>query len=120
MAKHTHYDGYRPHHRIKLSADAGQTTHQATVGVEVVYYLLLPDGNIKIGTSSNALERMAKHRRTSGYQEVLAIEFGGAELERQRHQEFAHLRVSRAENFLPSPELINHIDALRQSLGITA
>ena len=120
MAKHTHYDGYRPHHQLKLSASAGQTAHQATVGVEVVYYLRLADGHIKIGTSSNALERMAKHKRTSGYEEVMAIEFGGSELERQRHEQFAHLRVSRAEHFMPSPELIDHIDALRQSLGITA
>lgn len=90
----------------------GMTDSQATKGVEVVYYLQLPNGTIKIGTSSDILARLGKHRRKYGKVRVLAIEFGGRSLEAQRHQEFAGDRIGAAEHFHPSDTLMSHIKML--------
>lgn len=97
-----------------------QTDRQATQGVEVVYYLRLPDGLIKIGTSRRALERLSTHRRKTGVDEVLAVEFGGRDLERQRHEQFAAEREGRREHFTASDALMSHIQSLRDALGLSA
>ena len=98
--------------------DALDTPRSATRGVEIVYYLRLPDGLIKIGTSAEPLDRLARHRRDKGATDVLAIEFGGRALERERHEQFAHLRDGRHEHFAPEPDLLAHIDYLRAGLGL--
>ena len=96
----------------------GVTDRTATRGLSIVYYLRLPDGLIKIGTTSRPLDRIGEHRRKSGSVEVLAIEFGDDQLERMRHNQFRSWRVGRAEHFEPSTELQAHIDGLRAELGI--
>jgi len=72
----------------------------------VVYYLRFAD-RVKIGFTTNLAERL----RALPYDEVLATEVGGASLERQRHHEFAHLRVN-GEWFQLTPELVAHIESL--------
>jgi len=120
VAKRTAHEYRHPHLTYKRSMSSPETDRQATLGVEVVYYLRLLDGNIKIGTSTRALERIAKHKRTTGFQEVLAVEFGGQALERARHEQFAAFRTSRAEHFAPERPLLDHIESIRQQLGFTA
>lgn len=102
------------------NTQAATTARQATSGVEIVYYLRLPDGLIKIGTSRKALDRLAQHRRSKGASEVLAVEFGGRDLEAARHAQFKTDRVGRAEHFNPSDGLMQHIADLRAALGLTA
>lgn len=92
---------------------SGQTTRQATHGLEVVYYLRLPDGRIKIGTSTDVLARLNRHRKRWGNVTVLAIEFGGRNLERQRHLEFAEYLAAGREIFTPGPRLAEHLKALQ-------
>lgn len=105
---------------VVRNASAAETTRAATKGVSIVYYLKLADGLIKIGTSSEPLERLRRHRADKGAFEVLAVEFGGRDLERQRHQEFAADRDGRAEHFNPSAALMAHIAELRTALNLTA
>lgn len=111
-------------HGARRVADTGTGKHDysATKGVHVVYYVLVADGLVKIGTTGHTLERMGKIK-TDGRKardNVLALEFGSFELERERHEQFAHLRDGKTERFALTPELQQHIDALRQSLGLTA
>lgn len=108
--------------RITRMAAPGETDRRATVGIEVVYYIRLDSGLIKIGTSSDMLARLQKHGLAACRRgdQVLAIEFGGAQLERERHAEFKHLRESKAERFRPGPDLLAHIERLRKSLGIAS
>jgi hypothetical protein len=95
-------------------------TRTLTRGIDIVYYLVLPDGNVKIGTTNRPLDRLSEHRRRTGADDVLAIEFGGRDLERQRHREFAAERTGLAEHFAPSDALMAHIASLRQALNLTA
>lgn len=96
------------------------STRLATQGMDIVYYLELPDGRIKIGTTNRPLDRISEHGRKSGTTKVLAIEFGGRDLERQRHADFADDRDGRAEHFTPSDALMAHIATLRQALNLSA
>ena len=75
--------------------------------VEVVYYLRYRE-RIKIGTSRNPKQRLA----AIWHEELLAVERGGRSLEQARHREFAHLREG-GEWFTAAPELLAHIDGLR-------
>ena len=96
-----------------------ESTHAATAGVQVVYYIDMGDA-IKIGTSSNFLSRIRQHGLPGmrGKDKVLALEFGSFELEKQRHREFAHLRVDTTEMFTIAPDLLAHIDELRRQHNI--
>lgn len=73
----------------------------------LVYYVRFSD-RVKIGTTHNLAKRLAD----VPHDEVLATEPGGLILERQRHEQFAHLRVHR-EWFTLTPELADHIAAVR-------
>lgn len=79
-----------------------------------VYYARIGD-YIKIGYTTRLRNRLATLR----VDELLAIEPGGAQLERARHQEFIADRIDlRRENFRPSEALIAHIEALRDEHGL--
>lgn len=105
---------------VSRNANAAGTDRSATKGLEIVYYLRLPDGLIKIGTSSEPLDRLRRHRADKGQIEVLAIEFGGRDLERQRHLEFTSERHGNFEHFTPSDALMAHIATLREALNLSA
>ena len=114
-------DPYRANAHAKRSfAKTPIGKHQATKGVKVVYYLLMSEGVVKIGTSSNLLTRI-RHLRTGprAVDRILAVEFGSYGLETLRHRQFAHLRIE-GELFKLTPELQGHIDALREALGLSA
>lgn len=82
----------------------------------VVYYLRLGNGDIKIGYTSNLPERMRALRARPG--DLLAVEPGAREKEKERHQQFASLRrESWWEDFEPAPELLRHIEAVRAEHG---
>jgi hypothetical protein len=106
--------------RFRNQQDSGLTDRQATKGIEVVYYIERSDFLIKIGTSSDILQRLWQHRSKMDDDGliVLAVEFGGRELERQRHEQFAHLRHGRTEIFEPADDLLDFIDTLRQQIKI--
>ncbi|MAM53554.1 GIY-YIG nuclease family protein [Microbacterium sp. UBA3394] len=53
-----------------------------------VYYLRFAD-RVKIGTTVDLIKRL----RTLPHDEVLAVEPGSYELERERHAQFEHLRI---------------------------
>lgn len=119
MSEHTVYAAPIPHIRLRAHQSSPQTDRQATAGVAVVYYLRMSDGCIKIGTSRRALERIAAHRRNAGAEEVLAVEFGSYDLERERHLQFASDLVRGREIFHPSDALMAHIAELRNALNLT-
>jgi hypothetical protein len=79
-----------------------------------VYYVRLGD-RIKIGYTKNIRRRMAQLRTHPRF--VLAVEPGGPEQERLRHQEFAGLRDGRREEFFPHERLMRHIDLIRETYG---
>lgn len=75
--------------------------------VAVVYYLRF-DRRVKIGTSERPRQRISAIR----HDELLAFEFGGRELEQQRHREFAELREG-GEWFTLDGAVAAHVAALR-------
>lgn len=77
----------------------------------VVYYLRRAD-LVKIGTTVNLRRRLAE----IDHDELLAAEAGGVELERQRHEQFSHLR-RRGEWFEAADDLLAHAAALRRAYG---
>lgn len=88
----------------------------ATRGVEVVYYIRLSPTRVKIGTTKNLVLRCRQLVPNGGRSAVLAYEIGGRALERQRHQQFAHLRTDGCETFRTGRDLIEHIKATRAAL----
>lgn len=81
----------------------------------VVYYVRLTGDRIKIGTSRELKRRLASMRVRPA--DLLAVEPGDVERERERHDQFRHLRQGRLEEFTTSPELEAHIEDVRQSWG---
>lgn len=81
----------------------------------VVYYILEPDGMVKIGFTNNLHSRLIALRVS--HDAVLATEPGGRKLERERHVQFKHLRLGRWEKFRPAQELQDHIAALIEQHG---
>lgn len=76
----------------------------------VVYYLERADGAVKIGCTANYPHRRVALVRRHGPLALVAWERGYYDVEEQRHQQFAHLRINpRAEWFRPEPELIDHL-----------
>jgi hypothetical protein len=76
-----------------------------------VYYVRIED-YIKIGWTAQLRSRM-RALRVDASKALLAIEPGTKELERQRHQEFAHERIHNLrENFFPTGRLIDHIGVI--------
>jgi hypothetical protein len=84
-------------------------------GQAQVYYLNMPGGVIKIGTTTNMTERLTGLR--VGREAVLATEPGNKTLERIRHKQFAHLRIGRREDFRPEPELLAWIERRKEKCG---
>lgn len=84
--------------------DVGYSKTPTEKAPPVVYYLI--HGNrIKIGTSRTWRTRVRIHP----HDRVLAIEPGGMQVERQRHQQFAALRVGMSEWFNEGDQLWDHI-----------
>lgn len=77
----------------------------------VVYYLALSPTTVKIGTTTDLAMRVRSLRTNLQY--VLAVEPGGRDVERARHEQFAADRISRREDFRVSEALEKHINALR-------
>ena len=76
--------------------------------VDVVYYLRF-EGRIKIGTTANPRQRLAR----LWHDELLAFERGDRVVEHRRHVEFAEHRHGRTEWFVAHPELLARAELLR-------
>ena len=80
--------------------------------LDVVYYIRFDD-RIKIGTTTNPRQRLAR----LWHQELLAFELGDRSVERARHERFAALRFPGTEWFRRSPELDRHVAVLRAGIA---
>ncbi|MFZ7087871.1 GIY-YIG nuclease family protein [Curtobacterium sp. RRHDQ10] len=76
--------------------------------VDVVYYIRFDD-RIKIGTTANPRQRLAR----LWHQELLAFERGDRTVERVRHEQFAAFRHPGSEWFAVHAELDAHVELLR-------
>lgn len=81
----------------------------------VVYYLDLGQ-HIKIGFTTNLQQRLNALRADKD--QLLAIEPGGRDVERARHDQFAHERLDRRENFRISDRLTDHVQRIRADYGL--
>lgn len=75
--------------------------------VDVVYYIRFDD-RIKIGTTANPRQRLAR----LWHQDLLAFERGDRTLEQARHRRFAALRHPGTEWFAVDDDLLAHIAAV--------
>jgi len=71
--------------------------------VDVVYYIRYR-GRIKIGTSGNPRNRLAR----LPYEQIIAFERGNRLLEQRRHAQFASHRIPRTEWFEEHDALLEH------------
>jgi hypothetical protein len=81
---------------------------------ERVYYVHIHD-YVKIGTTTGLAGRML-NLRVEPHQ-ILAVEPGGRELEKRRHEQFADERRGRREDFEMSDRLMAHITQVRSKHG---
>jgi hypothetical protein len=79
-----------------------------------VYYIRMGD-HIKIGFTQNLRERVIGLRVDKS--DILATEPGGREKERQRHLQFADIRIGHRENFERTADLLTHIAKVRRENG---
>jgi hypothetical protein len=79
-----------------------------------VYYIRMGD-HIKIGYTQNLKERLTGLR--VDVSDVLATEPGGRAKERERHLQFADIRIGRRENFERTADLLTHIAKVRRENG---
>lgn len=78
----------------------------------VVYYLASEFGGVvKIGTTVNLAKRLYTLCKKRMRLHVIAIEAGGADLERKRHIQFRDI-AQRSDFFWLTPEFQAHIDAI--------
>lgn len=103
------------------SGRKGDSLGNALHGLELVYYVKHL-GSVKIGTTTDLPMRLRTLRITKA--EVLAYEFGGRALERERHMQFRHLRIREdgmgQEHFRPTRELLDHILEVRAAAFVSA
>lgn len=76
-----------------------------------VYYVMTGPNTVKIGYTSDLRQRLNSLRTELQY--VVALEIGGRELEKERHQQFAMQRIGRKEDFTLNEALKQHIDQLQ-------
>src|SRR5690606_22269051 len=81
-----------------------------------VYYMRI-NGRIKIGYTANLRQRSRNYPPGT---ELLAVEPGTRELERQRHARFSRSLAQGREWFAESDELMEHIRVLADAHGIPA
>jgi len=114
------FDPYHTRQSLPLH-QGGNRVVADTKGICVVYYVQMSCGHIKIGTSSDFIDRL-RHLNVggiSGKKAVLALEFGSFVLEKQRHKQFADDRYGKTEHFNPSDQLLEHIDQLKKLINVS-
>ena len=79
-----------------------------------VYYMQFADG-IKIGTTHSLGTRLRTFCLPDSA--LLAVEPGGFDIERSRHEFFKESRIGRSEVFTDSPKIRNHIQAIKKYHG---
>jgi Meiotically up-regulated gene 113/Ribbon-helix-helix protein, copG family len=78
----------------------------------VIYFMRLANRAIKIGHSANVDNRLKTLRdHFEGPVELLKVLEGGRQEEKEMHARFAHLRFPNTEQFLPTSELLEFIEA---------
>lgn len=80
----------------------------------LVYYIRI-NGQVKIGYTANLKQRSRAYPPGS---ELLAVEPGTRDTERERHIQFSRFRARGREWFIESPELAAHIAALAEEHGV--
>lgn len=73
-----------------------------------VYYLRVGE-HVKIGYAADLARRLKSYPPGT---ELLAVETGTMELERNRHLQFADLRAAGREWYWPEPRLLDHIEVI--------
>lgn len=98
----------------KGETDKDAARREAYAEQAQVYYIRIGD-HIKIGFTQNLLERISGLRVDAS--DVLAAEPGGRAKERERHLQFADIRIGKRENFERTADLLTHIAKVRRENG---
>lgn len=106
----------RTHHNTHTVQNQIRTAAQVTKALDcnpddLVYFLRLPNGNIKIGYTSQLPRRMqALTADFGGRLELIACTTGGLAKEQRLHNLFRDYRITevQGEQFLPVPEILEY------------
>jgi hypothetical protein len=85
---------------------------------QVVYALRTPDGLIKVGCTTDLDTRLRWFRCHVAEPELLCFLAGGFDLEASLHDRFAASRAHGREWYHPTPEVMEWVNATRDSLGL--
>ena len=111
MAANYEMDMQISRHRLEREQEERRKTRE----LGVVYYARLAGDRVKIGRTKKLRDRMAALRVRA--EDVLAVEPGGVGVESDRHRQFKDLRHGRLEDFDATPELMAHIEQVREEWG---
>jgi hypothetical protein len=111
-----------PKHRFKRTRTLETERRESPAALAhevgpVVYYIRTDDGLIKIGFTSDLSNRKSYFGR--GWHRVLAVTPGTLADESAQHERWAAYRAKGEEFYHPAPELMAHINDLRQKLGVS-
>lgn len=100
--------------RARLRRQREEEMRKVVLAEQSTVYYIAVRGYVKIGYTSNMQARMANLLPDA----ILATEPGARDVEKRRHQQFAHIRGSLGrEYFTPHPDLEAHIEAVRAEHG---
>lgn len=105
--------GHASRRRALARADAELDRREGR-HVPIVYYMRM-DRLVKIGTTMNIAQRIASIMP----QGVIALEFGGRTLERERHRQFVE-HHSHREWYWLRESIVQHVVAVRESFAEVA
>jgi hypothetical protein len=108
-----HYNTFTVNNQIKTAAQV--TKALDCDPSDSVYFLRLPNGNIKIGYSKELYKRMqALTAAFGGRLELIACTSGGIAWEQRLHNLFRDYRITEAqgEQFRPVPEILDYAAGL--------
>lgn len=81
----------------------------------VVYFVRMPGGFIKIGTTKRLVTRLRSFLAVTDDITLLAHEPGGVQREWQLHAQFMSSRIGDTERFVPSDDLLAYIAVLNEA-----
>jgi hypothetical protein len=87
---------------------------------KVIYAVELSDGTIKIGCTTNLLNRLYWYSQFEGEVELVAFKPGGFDEELDIHERLKGHRAKRREYYHPNAEVIAVVNEMRTALGMNA
>lgn len=106
-------------HQFRDTAPARNSMHAISADLGLcVYFARTEDGLVKIGCTKDLYRR--RHQLGFAWTDLLAVTPGTFDDEQDLHARFAQHRVRAREYYRPAPEIMRHINEIRDRMGVAA